>query len=77
MSRLRRHVIGVLAAATVAAAGLTAPQPASAMPWSCATRHTLYTLYMLVGDAHELAGEYMAAAYWWGLADGLLEGSGC
>jgi hypothetical protein len=74
MSRFRKHVIGILAAATVAAAGLTAPQPAAAMPWSCATRHTLYNLYMSVGDAFDLAHEYEYAAYWYGKADGVLGG---
>jgi hypothetical protein len=77
ISRLRKHVIGVLAAATVSAAALANTPAASAMTWSCATRNTLYTLYMSVGDAYEAAGEYMAAAFWWGKAYGVLEGSGC
>jgi hypothetical protein len=74
MSRLRRHVIGVLAAATVATAGLAAPAPASAMPWSCATRVALYNLYNSVGEAFDLAGEYEAAAFWYGMAEGVLGG---
>lgn len=74
MSRLRKYVIGVLAATTIAAASLAAPSPASALPWSCATRIALSNIYSATGDAFSWAGEYERAAYWYGMADGVLGG---
>jgi len=74
MSRLRKQVIGVLAAATVAAASFAAPPPASALPWSCATRHALWAVYMGAGDAWYWAGEYARASFWYGKAAGVLGG---
>ena len=74
MSRLRKHLIGVLAAATIAAASLAAPPPASAMPMSCATRLTLSYMFSATGDAFYLAHQYVTAAYWYGRAESVLTG---
>ncbi len=45
MSRLKRHVIGILAAATVAATGLAAPPSSSAMTLECSRQYALYITY--------------------------------
>jgi hypothetical protein len=64
MNSLRKHVIAVLAAASVASAGLAAPPPASAMPYTCEARHALYRLYASVSAMFGYAGDDRAAAYW-------------
>jgi hypothetical protein len=76
MIRLRKYVIGVLAAATVAAAGLAVPPPASAMSMSCVTRLALALTYIGTGDAFYAVGNYGAATYWYAKAEGVVTGCG-
>ena len=71
MSRLRKYVIGVLAAATIAGASLAAPPAASAMPMSCAERIALSYTYSAWG--HWWAS-LVLAANWYGKAEGIATG---
>ena len=73
MSRPRRQVVGVLAAATVAAAGLVAPAPASAMTWSCQTRHAVSVAYIAVGEAFRSLGNYEMMMYYYGKSAGVTD----
>ena len=67
MNRLKKHVIGMLAAATVAAVQLAVPPPASAM-WSCPTRNTIARLQTLTAEMWLWAGNGGAAQYWYDLS---------
>jgi hypothetical protein len=72
MRRIRRPVIGVLAAATVAAAGLAATPPASAMSMECTVRWTIWAVYRATGDAAWVAGNTNEARRWYAVAEGVV-----
>ena len=74
MTRLRRFAIAALAAATVTVVSLGVVPTASAMPMDCNQRWEIATGYWLTGMAFYGVGAYLQAAYWWGRADGVLEG---
>ena len=74
MTRLRRLVIAVLAASTVAIATLAVPGPASAMPMSCATRYQLSRAYYATAQIFYALGDYTTAFYWAGKSYGVVEG---
>jgi hypothetical protein len=74
MNRLKRLVIAGLAAATVTTASLAVTPPASAMPMSCVHRIALAWTYIGTGDAFYAVGNYGAANYWYGKAEGVLQG---
>jgi hypothetical protein len=74
MGRLKKHVIGILAAATVAAAGLTAPAPASAMPISCVIRIAVAVIYIATGDMYNTMGAYTLANHWYNKAENEMDG---
>jgi hypothetical protein len=74
MRKLKRSIIAVVAAATVATASLAATPPASAMPMSCVTRIALALTYIGTGDAFYAVGNYGAASYWYGKAEGIVSG---
>ena len=74
MSTLRKHVITVLAAATVAAAGLTATPPASARPMSCVQRIAIAYHYHATGWAYWSIGDYEQADHWHGMAVSIAAG---
>ena len=66
MSRLKKHVIAVLAAATIAADSLVvATPPASAAPISCIHRVALSWTYIGTGDAYFAVGNYTMALVWY------------
>ncbi len=75
MSRLKKHVIAVLGAATIAAASLVvATPPASAMPNSCVYRIALSWTYIGTGDAFYAVGNYQTARVWYEKAQTILFG---
>ena len=74
MARFRRMAIAALAAATVAIGShLTAP-PASAMTMTCSVRYALARGYWSLGYASYGIGDYQSATYWYGRADGIIQG---
>jgi len=75
-ARVRRFVIVMLAAATVAFGGLAAPPPASAMPMSCSTARAVFRIYSNMSYIFYLQGNYSQAQYYGGLAMGVLQ-AGC
>jgi hypothetical protein len=75
MSRLKKHVIALLAAATIAADSLVvATPPASAMPISCTYRIALSWTYIGTGDAYFAVGNYTMALVWYQKAETILFG---
>jgi hypothetical protein len=74
MTRLRRIVIAVLAAATVTVGSLAVPASAAAMPMSCAVRKQLAISYYATGQVFYALGDDATAYFWWGKAYGIVEG---
>jgi hypothetical protein len=74
MTKLRRLVIAVAAAATVAVGSHAAAPQASAMPMSCSVRYALARGYVSLGYAAYAVGDYQAMQYYFGRADGISEG---
>ena len=74
MTKFRRIAIAGLAAATVAVGNLATVPPASAMPMSCSVKYALAEGYISLGIAHYSVGDYSRAQYWYGRAQGVLQG---
>lgn len=74
MTRLRRLVIAVLAAFTIAAGSLAAPTAAAAMPMSCSVRIQLSTAYYATAQVLYALGDYTGAHFWAGKAYGIVAG---
>ena len=64
MMRLKRFVIAVAAAATVAAGSLATTPTASALPLSCSFRLGLFYAYLFNAQAANAVGNYGAWVYW-------------
>jgi hypothetical protein len=74
MRRFRKPVIGIVAAATVAAAGLAATPPASAMSPQCVVRWTLWDVYAAMGEAFYALGNKKEGDRWYDTASGVILG---
>jgi hypothetical protein len=69
MTRLKRFVIAMTAAATVAVGSLTVVPTASALPFEvCYGMSTLHDAYEATGWAFYEMGYYATANYWFGRA---------
>ena len=65
-TRVRRFVIVMLVAATVAFGGLAAPPPALAMPMSCTTARAMFRIYSNMSYIFYRQGNYSQAQYYGG-----------
>ena len=75
MARLRRFAIAALAAATVTAGSLATTPAASALPMSCTTARAIARAYIATGDVFYAVGNYSTASYWYGRAQGVMDGA--
>ena len=76
MTRLRKLVITMLAAVSVAIGSLTIVPTASAEPRTCEETQKIVNMYWAIGWAYYSIGATAYAYYWWGKADGLAQ-AGC
>ena len=74
MTNFRRMAIAALAAATVAIGSHLVAPPASAMTMSCSVRYALARGYWSLGYANYGVGDYQGASYWYGRAEGIIQG---
>ena len=75
MNKLRLLAITPLAAAAIGVGGFAAAPSASAAPMSCDRALALAQAYMVIGRMLYNDGNYRAAMYYYGQAQGLMQGA--
>ena len=75
MNKLKMFAITTLAAATIGVGGLMAAPSASAARFTCDRAMALAHAYIVIGDMLYNGGNYQAASYYYGRAQGLLDGA--
>ena len=75
MNKLKMFAITALAATMIGVGGLTAAPSASAAPMSCDRALALAQAYMVIGRMLYNDGNYRAAMYYYGQAQGLMQGA--
>ena len=74
MPRLRRLATALLAASTVAIGGLAIPGTAAAMPMTCEVKLAIASTYIATANIFLGVGNAVAASYWAGRAQGIMDG---
>jgi hypothetical protein len=75
MNKLKMFAITTLAAATIGVGGLVASPSASAVPMSCDRALALAQAYIVIGNMLYNDGNYAAASYYYGRAEGVIQGA--
>jgi hypothetical protein len=76
MNKLKMFAITASAAATIGVGGLVASPSASAMPrYSCDRALALAQAYIVIGNMLYNDGNYAAASYYYGRAEGVIQGA--
>jgi hypothetical protein len=75
MNKLKMFAITALAAATIGVGGLVTAPSAFAMPMSCDRALALSQAYMVIGRMLYNDGNYAAASFYYGKAEGIIDAS--